>query len=84
MNNCIGMRDFEADAQVGLELESGDRLLVCTDGLYGLMSRDRITELLGAAGSSLADTAQGLLNEAVVNGGDDNISIVLIDASTGS
>ena len=69
--------DIEVD-DVALELTGGDRVLICSDGLSGMV-RDadisavlRRTEAPEAAATALIDAA----NEA---GGEDNITVVVID-----
>ena len=62
-----------------LEVEPGDRFLLCSDGLPRELSDDYIASLL----RRLADpqqAAQELVNEAKRRGGNDNITVVLVDA----
>jgi len=64
-----------------IDADSGDRLLLCSDGLTGMLEDARIAELLGSyrdpgvAASELVAAA----NEA---GGHDNISVVIVDIET--
>ncbi len=59
-----------------IPLEPQDRLLLCSDGLYGMVGDDVIAELVRSTPpSELPDRAIALANE---NGGRDNISVVLI------
>lgn len=57
-------------------LSEGDLLLLCSDGLYGMMDRDRLEALLCqvAAGGD----CQLLINEANRLGGQDNITAVAV------
>jgi protein phosphatase len=62
-----------------LEVEPGDRFLLCSDGLPRELSDDSIASLL----RRLADPQQAaleLVNEAKRRGGNDNITVVLVDA----
>ena len=59
---------------------TGDRWLVCSDGLYGLMSRTVLTEL--ALIPDAEEAARQLMQTALDNGGKDNISLVLLDDLT--
>ncbi len=57
---------------------TGDRYLLCSDGLFKCVSQDRIHEIL-LAHPGPHDTSQTLLEAALLGGGDDNISIINVD-----
>jgi PPM family protein phosphatase len=69
--------DIQVDV-VSAELASGDRVLLCSDGLSGLVPRQAIAAVL----ASEPDPGRGadrliyLANEA---GGDDNVTVIVID-----
>ncbi len=74
----------EKDVQVDLEsfeIEPGDRYLICSDGLTGMISESAISEVLsyGSEAQHAADRLVDMANEA---GGEDNITVVILD--TGS
>ena len=54
----------------------GDRWLVCSDGLYGQMSRAELQELASIEDES--EAADRLLQKALDNGGKDNITLILM------
>ena len=56
--------------------EAGDRWLICSDGLYGQMSRETLAEL--AAAEPAEDAAEMLMQTALNNGGKDNITLILL------
>lgn len=58
-----------------VSLASGDILLLCTDGLHGVVPEDRINELL--SDRSLAEAGEALLQAALERGGPDNVSLLL-------
>ena len=62
------------------ERKTGDRWLVCSDGLYGQMSRRILQEL--AMLENPEEAADRLLQTALENGGKDNISLVLVQDDT--
>lgn len=55
--------------------EAGDTYLLCSDGLYNEVSEDSIRRKLGL---DLDDAVQRLIDEALHNGGRDNISVVVV------
>ena len=55
----------------------GDVILLCTDGLYGEVSANRILQL-STEYSSMHELAKKLVDEANEAGGKDNISVVCI------
>jgi protein phosphatase len=60
-----------------VKLRSGDRLLLCTDGLTAMLSDDQILSIL--ASNRDADAAcRQLVDAANEAGGKDNITVVLI------
>jgi PPM family protein phosphatase len=61
-----------------IPLESGDRLLLCSDGLSGMVSHDSIQELLRRADDAQA-AADALVEAAIKGGGEDNITVVVVD-----
>ena len=70
---------FEADVAVdmmGVEVERGDRLVICCDGLTNLVEDDEILEIVME--SSLDDAPQRLVELANDRGGDDNITVIVI------
>lgn len=75
--------DEDVDVDIFREKRAaGDRWLVCSDGLYGMMSRTVLEEL-----SALEDpdkAADLLMQTALDNGGRDNISMVLLMDDTGA
>ena len=56
--------------------KGGDVYLLCSDGLTGMVSEDRMAEILRAR-SSLDQAARALVDEANQSGGKDNITVVL-------
>lgn len=63
-----------------LELKAGDKILLCSDGLYGMLPDPDIEELLSAIREDIEETAMQLIQQANLAGGHDNISVLLIEA----
>lgn len=58
-------------------LHAADRLLLCSDGLYAVLTDDRIRELL-AANRTLSDACDALLSGANGGGGPDNVTVLVL------
>lgn len=77
ITRCIGV-EAEVDlatTAVG-PLEPGDRIMLCSDGLNGVVSADELSEAL-ASDDPLPEIAARLVELANSYGGPDNISVVL-------
>jgi serine/threonine protein phosphatase PrpC len=59
-----------------MRLEPGDVLLLCTDGLTGMVSDERIATILKAAGTP-KDACEQLILLANEEGGTDNVTVVV-------
>lgn len=73
--------DSEADALAegnqGMQIRSGDTILICSDGLTDLVWNDEIAEIIRSK-SNLKAAAQELIDTANQRGGHDNTTVVLI------
>ena len=76
ITRALGVVAEESGEYDELELESGDRLLLCTDGLTNEVRPEIMEELLQNPADVALDT---LMRAALDNGGSDNITIVLMD-----
>jgi protein phosphatase len=59
--------------------EPGDRILVCSDGLSGELDVERLRAVLDETADP-QEAATRLVHEAMVRGGRDNITVVVVDA----
>ncbi len=62
------------------ERKQGDRWLVCSDGLYGMIGKEDLAAIM--ATEDLEETANLLMRAAMEGGGKDNISLVLLQDDT--
>ena len=62
-----------------VKLETGDQILMCSDGLSNMVEDQRIFEILKGEDTE-ADKAQVLVDEANANGGRDNIAVIVVEA----
>ncbi len=60
-----------------LSFEQGDKLLICSDGLYEYINSEELKDILSA--ESLNESAQSLINLAKQRGGHDNISVLIAE-----
>jgi len=74
--------DVEVDA-AEYPLQEGDTLLLCTDGLTRMVNDASISKALRAAASA-QKAAEALVDAANENGGNDNITVVVVRVSADS
>jgi serine/threonine protein phosphatase PrpC len=74
----LGVDESVAEMQKnqGMRMNSGDRVLLCSDGLTDMLDDGIIRKLV--ASNPLEKAAETLLNAALTAGGHDNISLILI------
>ena len=75
--NCLGGNRDEVEVDVSrVQLDDGDRLLLCTDGLSDMVSDDEIAQILNSRPAP-QDACQALVDMALDHGGKDNVTVVL-------
>lgn len=81
ITRAVGVRQSVEPAIYELELQSRDVLLLCSDGLSGMLSDEQITSAIASSSSAVqaGETLCAAANEA---GGEDNISVVLYSHGT--
>ena len=79
ITRALGMKPDVAVEMHRHELHPGDVLLLCCDGLTGMLTDQRIGQIVQEH-PSLTDACSALVGEANKNGGLDNITVVLIRA----
>ncbi|HSJ72004.1 MAG TPA: PP2C family serine/threonine-protein phosphatase [Acidimicrobiia bacterium] len=77
ITRVLGLGPIAVDT-FSIDLEAGDRILLCSDGLNTMVSDFAIQELL-AAGEGVDPTVWALIEQANTAGGLDNTTVVLID-----
>lgn len=78
LHRAVGI-DEEVRADYAVHaLEAHDRFLLCSDGVYEVLSRTRLLELL-AQRSEPQDSAQRLVDAALAAGSQDNATALVLD-----
>jgi protein phosphatase len=78
ITKAVGARDTIDLDLVEHDLLPGDLLMLCSDGLHGMVSDGEIAKLLVPAPESLDEAAARLIDAANEAGGRDNVSVVLL------
>jgi protein phosphatase len=81
VTSCLGGRRMQPTIdQITLTLRANEIVLLCSDGLHKELNNTQITSTLKTA-NSLQAAPEALIRQANLNGGGDNISVVLISQS---
>lgn len=75
ITRSIGYQEEEFVDTFSNELEPGDTILLCSDGLHGKITDQELVEICSAHGS---ESPQHLVDLANARGGEDNISVIVI------
>jgi PPM family protein phosphatase len=78
LSQCLGREDLQHIEIQEFEVQSGDRLLICSDGLTEEVSDPQIQVTLSNT-TPCEITAQELIDAAKAAGGSDNITVVIVD-----
>ncbi|HLG76052.1 MAG TPA: PP2C family serine/threonine-protein phosphatase, partial [Ktedonobacteraceae bacterium] len=61
-----------------VQLQEGDKLLLCSDGLWDMVRDPRIEELIKSPAPDPTATGDALIQEALASGGEDNVSVIVV------
>lgn len=75
---ALGMKETVLVDVNRLDPKIGDKYLLCSDGLSGMISDEVILETADACGDDLERTCQELITKANEAGGQDNITVVIV------
>lgn len=78
ITRAIGVEENLRADYTEMDLPGDSLLLLCTDGLTNMVEDDRLAELIGE--TDFYDLASGLVSEALAAGGNDNITVLLMQA----
>lgn len=77
LTQALGQLSLEKIPKSIGELHDGDYLLLCTDGLSGVLDSSAIYDLVMQAGT-LAEATENLLDQVLAKGAPDNVTVSLI------
>ena len=77
ITRAVGHQDYVEVDTIELEIQSGDRFMLCSDGLHGYLLDNEVDGLLMGDREAVANRLIELANE---RGGRDNITVVVADA----
>lgn len=83
LTSCLGFLDSEGKALKEevippIEIKGKKRILICSDGLSDMLSFEEIKAILKKA-KNTGIAASKLMSQALNNGGEDNITIIVLD-----
>ncbi len=82
LTRALGVADHVDADMWQLELRTGDRLVLCSDGLTNEVDSDEMAGILGEVDDP-AEAAERLVEAANGHGGADNITVVIVDVQIG-
>ncbi len=77
LTRAVGAEETVEADKVRARLEAGDILLLCSDGLHGVVPEAEIAERLTSC-AAIQDKAQGLIDAAIERGAPDNVTVIVI------
>ncbi len=83
LTQAVGSAERLEPELIELDIQAGDILLLCSDGLTDMLSDDEIAGILAKYSSVLDVAADRLVGAANDKGGHDNISVILIEIESG-
>lgn len=78
ITRAVGVSDTVEPDTLTLAWSEGDRLLLCSDGLYGMVEEKELLEILSEE-HTVERTAHELICAANSHGGEDNITVLLLE-----
>jgi serine/threonine protein phosphatase PrpC len=78
ITKAVGARDSIDLDVIEHALEPGDVILLCSDGLHGMLNDGELAKLVLPPASSLEEGASRLIDAANEAGGRDNVTVVLL------
>lgn len=77
ITRAVGVGEALEVDKIRGDVQSGDRFLLCTDGLNKYLTRDQLQQVL--ARNPIETVTQVLVQRALDGGGADNVSVIVVD-----
>ncbi|MFM2418409.1 MAG: hypothetical protein RL385_3132 [Pseudomonadota bacterium] len=77
ITRALGMQDTVAVDLVPAHAQPGDRFLLCSDGLSGMLTDEEIRDIVSES-ATLDEAVQNLVERANDHGGEDNCTVILL------
>jgi serine/threonine protein phosphatase PrpC len=78
ITKAVGARDAIDLDVLEHDLKRGDLVMLCSDGLHGMMGDQEIAKIVQSSPGSLEETSARLVDAANEAGGRDNVTVVLL------
>ncbi|MGI6451993.1 MAG: Stp1/IreP family PP2C-type Ser/Thr phosphatase [Syntrophomonadaceae bacterium] len=78
LTRALGVDEEVEIDNIETDINHGDIILICSDGLTDMLDREEILEIIQKYKDDLNGMAKGLLDQALVRGGHDNITVILV------
>jgi serine/threonine protein phosphatase PrpC len=82
ITKAVGARDSIDLDVLEHRLQDGDVVMLCSDGLHGMLNDQRLAQLLVPVPDSLEEATARLIDAANEAGGKDNVTVVLLRYAT--
>ncbi len=77
ITRAVGAEEEVKADMFKVDVQLGDKILICTDGLYGEVNEKSIGKILDKD-KTMSETCEELVNQANINGGHDNITVICL------
>ncbi|MDD4857337.1 MAG: protein phosphatase 2C domain-containing protein [Candidatus Krumholzibacteria bacterium] len=78
ITKAVGLRGkLEVDISESIPIEKGDRILICSDGLFSMLDEDEIARV--AADGTPEKVCRKLIKRAKEEGGSDNVTVIIAE-----
>jgi protein phosphatase len=78
ITRALGMQDSVVVDLATEDVHEGDRFVLCSDGLSGQVTDERIAEVLDENENDLEQAVRVLVQESNAAGGEDNVTVVIV------
>ena len=79
LTNAVGLNNILTNYEEIVIENDYDSLLLCTDGLYNMVSDEDIEAVLSNTETTVKEKSEKLISLALENGGTDNVAVVILE-----